>query len=112
MKWPALVPQRLCKTPCTVTLYREGVSEDGAPLEAVTIETACNWQDSARTVRTSQTQTVTITGTALFPGDIAPELAVISSGTLTIFGVSRSIVAGTKCRNPDNTVNYTRLDVS
>ena len=54
MRWPALVPRALCKTPIQVTLRREGIDEDGAPVAALTVETVCNWQDSAKTVRTDQ----------------------------------------------------------
>lgn len=112
MRWPELVPRRLCRTPCTVTLHREGISEDGAPLEAATIEAGCCWQDGAHVARTGQTRTVAISGVALFHGDLCPELPVISDGTLTVFGVSRTIISGTKARNPDGTVNYTRLEVT
>lgn len=111
MGWPCLVPKALSKTPVKVTLYREGIDEDGAPLAALTVETTCNWQDSAKVVRTDETHTVQLSGVALFPGDLCPGLAVISSGKVEVFGASRSIFRGSKARNPDGTVNYTRLEV-
>lgn len=37
---------------------------------------------------------------------------VIESGYIVVFGQKHSIVKGTKARNPDGTVNFTRLDVS
>ena len=111
MAWPRLVPPTLCRTPITVTLYREGIDEDGAPVTALEVETSCNWQDSARTVRTSQEHFVQLSGAALFPGDLCPELAVISGGRVTVHGEIRDILRGSKCRNPDGTVNYTRLEV-
>ena len=54
---------------------------------------------------------IKLEGCALIPGDIAPELPVITKGDITVFGVTRHIYKGTKCRNPDGTVNYVRLDV-
>ena len=39
MRWPGLVPRALCKTPIQVTLRREGMDEDGAPVAALTVET-------------------------------------------------------------------------
>jgi hypothetical protein len=54
---------------------------------------------------------VQLSGTALFPGDIAPELDTIGAGTVTVFGETRRIFRGTKARNPDGTVNYCRLDL-
>lgn len=45
----------------------------------------------------------------MFPGDICPELPVISGGKVTIFGVKRGIFQANKARNPDGTVNFTEL---
>jgi len=52
---------------------------------------------------------VEITGSALFPGDICPELPVISGGTAAVFGADRRVLEGRKARNPDGTVNYTEV---
>ena len=49
--------------------------------------------------------------TALHFSHFAPELPVITKGDIKVFGVTRHIYKGTKCRNPDGTVNYVRLDV-
>lgn len=111
MRWPTLVPAALCKTPVTVTLYGEGLDEDGAPEIAFTAQTLCNWQDSAAVLRTDETHTVQLSGTALIPGDLCPELGEITAGRVSIFGGERDILRGSKCRNPDGTVNYTRLEV-
>lgn len=69
----------------------------------------CNYQDMAKTVFTGDKKYVQITGTALIPGDIAPELPTLSGGTAIIFEVKRKIYQGTKARNPDGTVNYVEL---
>lgn len=111
MGWPCLVPKALCKTPVKVTLYREGIDEDGAPLTALTVTTVCNWQDSAKIVRTDETHTVQLSGVALFPGDLCPGMAAITSGKVEVFGGTRDILRGNKARNPDGSVNYTRLEV-
>lgn len=112
MGWPCLVPKALCKTEVFVQLYREEIDEDGAPLGALSVNAVCNWQDSAKTVRTDQTHFVQLSGVALFPGDLCPALAAISAGTVTVHGVERNILRGTKARNPDGTVNYTRLELT
>lgn len=111
MGWPCLVPKALCKTDAVVNLHQEGLDEDGAPLTALSVTALCNWQDSAKTVRTDQEHFVQLSGVALFPGDLCPALAVISAGTVTVHGVKRDILRGSKCRNPDGTVNYTKLEV-
>ena len=109
MKYPCLVPKLLCKTEIEMEIHREGINEYGEPMVALQYKGVCNFQDKARTVMTADKKLVEITGTALFPGDICPELATISGGTATIFGIKRSIVQGRKSRNPDGSVNYTEV---
>lgn len=99
----------MCKTDITCEFEREGLNQYGEPLEMIKFTGKCNYQDKARTVFTAEKKTVQITGTALFPGDICPELPTISGGTAVIFGVKRRIEQGTKARNPDDSVNYTEV---
>lgn len=109
MKYPAVVPKRLCKTEISLELEREGINEYGEPFAPVQYKGKCNYQDKARRIFTDEKKIIEVTGTALFPGDICPELPVISGGTATIFGVKRNIKEGRKGRNPDGTVNYTEV---
>lgn len=111
MKYPCLVPPYLCCTPIHVIIYGEGISEDGEPVKAYEGDFRCNYQDGAKTVLTNEQKLVEITGSALFCGDIAEDSAVISDGVVTVFGVERKIAKGIKARNPDGTVNYTRLEL-
>lgn len=109
MKYPCLVPKQLCKTEIELSLEQEGLTKYGEPLPAFAYKGRCNYQDRAKTVYTAEKKKVQITGSALFSGDICPELPVISSGTAVIFGVKRQILSGRKARNPDGTVNYTEV---
>lgn len=111
MRYPELVPESVCKTPVTVRLYSEGISEDGEPQMALEAQLLCNYQDSAHTVVTADKTIVTLSGRAYFPCDIAPSFAVISGGEITVNGVSRRIYRGEKARNPDGTVNFTKLEI-
>lgn len=104
MKWPRLVPSAVCCTPCTVVLTgAEG--EDGVPQVLAELSLACNWQELD-----AERRLITLSGTALFDGDIAPDIDILA-GTLTLYGRSWVIYRGTKCRNPDGSVNFTRLEV-
>ena len=94
-----------------VEIEPEGLDVYGRPLTPVVYDGKCNYQDKAKTILTAEKKLIEVTGTALFPGDIAPDLPVISGGMVTIFGVERRIVQGTKARNPDGTVNYTGLEL-
>ena len=67
--------------------------------------------DKAKTILTAEKKLVQITGTALFTGDIAPDMPSLSGGTVTVFGEERRIEQGCKNRNPDGTVNYCSLEV-
>ena len=109
MKYPCLVPKRLCRTNILIHLESEDTDEYGGPEKTLDLDLMCNFQDSAKTILTAEKKLVEITGTALFPGDICPELPVISGGTVTIFGVKRKIQEARKARNPDGTVNYTEV---
>lgn len=111
MKYPCLVDKRYCKTDVHVEMEQEGVDKYGRPLPLVFYDGKCNYQDKAKTILTAEKKLVEVTGSALFQGDIAPELPVISGGTVEIFGVKRRIVQGTKARNPDGTVNFTGLEL-
>ncbi|NBI64934.1 hypothetical protein D3Z38_18305 [Clostridiales bacterium] len=109
MKYPCLVPKRLCRARVTVTIHGEGISEDGEPMAAFSQTLSCNYQDTAKTVLTDEKKLVQLSGVALFPGDICPGLAALSGGTVKVEGEEREIFQGRKARNPDGTVNYTEL---
>ena len=106
MKYPKLVPDRMCTTEMEVVIYGEGLSETGSPI------IVCNYQDKAYTKLTAEQKIVTLDGKAYFDGDICPKQSVISSGYVKVFGVKRSIYQGTKARNPDGTVNFTLLELN
>lgn len=99
-----------CNVPITLELDQPGrVDEYGEPLARLTIETVCRYQDSAQTRLTAEKALTPISGAALFPGDIAPDLPVISGGKATVFGAKRTIQGGQKVRCADGTVLYTEV---
>lgn len=108
MKYPRLV--RSANTPCRVVL----LSEPNEYNEQSTVfddNLYCNMQSSHKTVYTADKREVQLSAVCLFDGDVAPSVKTISSGTVTIFGIVHGIVSGQKCRNPDGSVNYTKLEV-
>ena len=111
MKYPCLIPKRLCRTDIVCKFDQEGLNKYGEPLETITYYGKCNYQDKAKRVMTNEQKIVQVTGSALVCGDIAPDVPVISCGVATVCGVERAIVSGEKARNPDGTVNYTRLEL-
>lgn len=111
MKYPCLVPKRLCKVDIHIHLESEELNNLGEPKQVLDLDLKCNYQDKAKTILTAEKKLIQITGTALFPGDIAPSFPTLSGGTVTIFGEERRIEQGMKARNPDGTVNYCQLEV-
>jgi len=111
MKYPKLVPEAVCRTPCRVTLYAEGISEDGERNQAFSADLKCVFQSGAKRVKISEHEEVSLSGEAFFSSDFCPDLIEIPDGKLEIFGHERDIIIGQKARNPDGTVNYIRLGV-
>lgn len=111
MRYPQLVPDWVCKIPAVVTFDPEGLNEYGEPLPQIRKELKVNYEDGAQTVYTDDKKEIRISGKAYMPGDACPQLPVITTGDITLFGVRRRIAYGRKARNPDGTVNFTELGV-
>ena len=86
MKYPCLVPKKYCKMNIQLKFEQEGLNEYGEPLPDVVYTGKCNYQDKAKTVFTADKKLIQITGRTLFPGDICPQLPVISGGEADILG--------------------------
>lgn len=110
MKYPQLVPDKVCNTP--ITVYREdGLNRDGSPKRTVIFEGRCNYSEKTTQRMTADRQLITLNATALFGGDIAPGSDTIEGMVTVLHGIHRRIYASQKCRNPDGSVNYTRLEL-
>lgn len=110
-RWPQLVVPSFCNTSLKVIVESEELNENGTPVKLLEWNGYCNYQDKAKRIYSNNKEYIEITGTCLIPGDIAPELAVIPSGKVIIFGAERLMIQATKARNPDGTVNYTQLEL-
>ena len=111
MRWPSLVKGFARSTMVSVSVGAAGFDEDGAPVEAASWSGMASWQDTARRTFATDRGEDTATATVYADGDVLPGVAHITGGTVRAFGEERQIVAGAKWRNPDGTVNYTRLEL-
>lgn len=109
MKFPELVPDKVCTTPISLTIEGEGLDKDGAPSVLFEGDLLCNWQDGGKVRFTNQEKIIEVSGRAYFNGDIVPEISNIVAGSATIFDELREIDHGYKRRNIDGTVNYTEI---
>ena len=110
MVWPKLVPLSICATPVCVTL-EDGVNEDGSPKVAGEYTGLCNYREEARWDTDGQRRIVHMIGVALIDGDISPGLESLSGTAVISGGQTRRISKGSRARNLDGTVNYTRLEL-
>lgn len=120
-RWPRLVRPELCHTPVTVTLT-DGETADGAPDGVLVLSLMCrldddpqesispnrDFGDGARRSINAERVVQWRQGTAFFDGDIAPDRDVLA-GSVEIGGKSWRIESAMRGRNPDGSVNYTRL---
>ena len=104
--------KRLCKTPCKIMLYTEGLSENGSPLIYDTIpDLKCRFVEKAKTIIDSEGKKVQLIGKVILVGDIAPELKKVSGGEVIINDTKYDIYLGSRPRNPDGTVHHTTLEL-
>ena len=111
MAYPCLIPEWALNAEVKVLIAGEGVSEDGELIPGLEIEKRCNLQLRNEQKLDSQKQSVSLSGTAYFIGDIAPDIHTINGGTLIHNDVEYEIHAGSKAFNFDGTVNYTVLEL-
>ena len=64
MKYPCLVPKRLCRTDIHIHLESEDTDNYGQPERVLDLDLKCNFQDRAKTILTTEKKLVQITGTA------------------------------------------------
>ena len=112
MKYPKLVRPQDCTTPVTVTIFTEGLTEDGAPARASSMSLYCHRRSSSKRTYDRRHAEVTLTAVLYFCADFCPDFPEIPEGEVVLDGVRRRIVSGKKARDPDGTVNYIRLEVA
>ena len=109
MSFPKLV--RGAKTPVHVIIEAGEPNEFGERAILLDDSFLCNYQDTATVKYTANKQSENVSGVIYIDGDILPGVAAISCGHAIVFGEKRTIAKGSKARNLDGSVNYTRLDV-
>ncbi len=104
--------EKLLKNECNIKLYQEGLSEEGEPLEFISLENKkCRFIEKIKTVIDSDGKKVILLGKAILLGDIAPNLKKISGGEITIEAIKCEIYQASRPRNPDGSVYMTVLEL-
>ena len=87
------------------------ISEEGEEVVKATWEGLCNFSESNKRVQNSKGLWVHLSGIVHVKGDIFPDIPVISNGYVIFNGQKINISNATRPRNPDGTVNHTRLEL-
>lgn len=97
-------------TPCRIVL-QGGMSEDGEPETLGDWQGLVNFSERVRRVQNKDGDWVQLSGVIHVKGDILPGV-VFKTGTAEVEGYGkRQIISYTRPRNPDGTVNHTRLEL-
>ena len=111
MRYPPLVPPAVCHTKIKVYL-EDGINPDGSPRRVTIYDGMCNYSEHMRQVLDADRRLCTLSAVALIPGDMSPDSEQLSGSVLIGDGQTvRTIHSASRARNPDGTVNYTRLDL-
>lgn len=96
--------------PCEITLLG-GLDDDGAPIVVGSWSGKCNFSEKVRRVQNKDGQWVSLAGVLHMKGDILPGVE-FSSGLAAVAHGREHIIAGySRPRNPDGTVNHTRIEL-
>lgn len=109
-KLPKL-PPKLFNQDWTISIDREGISEDGEPLTAVTVATKCWYNGKAHQVINAEKQIIRLEGTLTAMGDLFPTLSVIATGMVSKGDKTHKIYKCERPLNPDGSVYATVLEL-
>lgn len=111
MKFPELVPNKVCRTSIKIQ-FENGLEEDGSPKKTVLFAGFCNWKETGRIVFDKERKAVNLTGIALLNGDPLKDAEFLEGKVYVGEGkTAHKIHAYDRARNPDGTVNYTKLEL-
>lgn len=97
-------------TPCEITLS-EAIGEDGGPEITGRWEGKVNYSEKAKRIQNADGQWIALAGVIHVKGDILPGVQ-FQEGTAKVEGYpERRIIGYYRPRNPDGSVNHTRLEL-
>jgi len=111
MKWPELVPDRICTMPIVVNIT-DGIGEDGAPRVVKTWTGNCNYSEKQKQILDAERRLIMLEATALFNGDVFQGQEKLEGEVIVNGGsITRTIYRGSRARNPDSSVNFTQMEL-
>ena len=104
--------KRLLNNECDITIYQEGLSEEGEPLTSLDLnDQKCRFVEKTKIIISPDGKKVELIGKVILLGDIAPNIKKISGGEVIINDSEYEIYQASRPRNPDGTVYMTTLEL-
>ena len=109
-------PREVASVPCAVVFLVGELDENGHAETAARWEGKCIYREGGKEIYKADKRMVQRAGTVWAEGDMAPSLAEIAGGTVTVFSGtekerSMRIEKGSRRRNPDGSVHHTCLEL-
>ena len=96
-------------TPVTI-IITDGINEDGTEKEILRKDIKCNYSETTKRVQSKDGLWVPLSGIIHFKGDICPDISN-PTGYVILFNKKITISNYSRPRNPDGTVNHTKLEL-
>ena len=104
--------KRLLNNECDITIYQEGLSEEGEPLTSLDLnDQKCRFVEKTKIIISPDGKKVELIGKVILLGDIAPNIKKISGGEVIINDRKYEMYQASRPRNPDGTVYMTTLEL-
>lgn len=108
MRFPNF-PNSLFKTDVEVVIYSDETSMTGKPVEILNKKFECNYQSVNIKNSSELERSRGVNAVILIKGNIFKNDNLSCGGYVKAFGIKADIVDVSLVRNPDGTVNYTRI---
>lgn len=109
-KLPKL-PKKIFNQDWIISINQDGISEDGEPVTAITVNAQCWYNGKARQVMNAEKQIIRLEGALVALGDLFPNLQVVASGTAQKGEKHYKIYRCERPLNPNGTVYATILEL-
>lgn len=104
------IPKALFKIPCHIVI-EDGITEDGEPNKLLDFKGKCIFIDKAKQIMDTEKHIIRLEGQLIIDGDIAPNLPILATGTVTVNDREYKIYRCYRPHNPDGSVHHTEIEV-
>lgn len=104
-------PHWLVNTQYSLTLFKNGIGENGEPVIHSNKEGKCIFSEKSKRVIDAEGKQIQLVGKVVIEGDIEPSLKIIGDGSITINDKTYEIYSSFRPRNPDGSIYCTEFEL-